>query len=118
MIRTSSLRSSSDTDPIAPWQAICRFCYARRMRGHCSTLRRSALVSRIEHNLRTGWVISDGGRGFSPSGTFEQDDMGQLAGMHAYRGVVSRLVPMNNQMGLGHEPFDPALGAWASNAGF
>ena len=25
---------------------------------------------------------------------------------------------MNNQMGLGHEPFDPALGAWASDAGF
>ena len=38
--------------------------------------------------------------------------------MRADRGVVSRLVPMNNQMGLGHEPFDPALGAWASDAGF
>ena len=38
--------------------------------------------------------------------------------MHADRGVVSRLVPMNNQMGLGHELFDPALGAWASDAGF
>ena len=25
---------------------------------------------------------------------------------------------MNNEMGLGHEPFDSALGAWASDAGF
>ena len=71
MIRTSSLRSSSDTYPIAPWQAICPFL----LRAANGTRRRSALVWRIEHNSRTRWVISDGGRGFSPSGTFEQDDM-------------------------------------------
>ena len=28
------------------------------------------------------------------------------------RGVVSRRVPVNNQMGLGHERFDAALGAY------
>ena len=34
-----------------------------------------------------------------------------------FRGGVSRRVPVNNQMGMGHERFDPALGAWASDAG-
>ena len=27
-------------------------------------------------------------------------------------------MPINNQMGLGHERFDAALGAWASDSGF
>jgi 3-phenylpropionate/trans-cinnamate dioxygenase alpha subunit len=31
---------------------------------------------------------------------------------------MSRRVPVNNQMGLGHERFDPELGALASDAGF
>jgi hypothetical protein len=34
------------------------------------------------------------------------------------RGVMARQVPINNQMGLGHERFDAALGAWASDSGF
>jgi len=34
------------------------------------------------------------------------------------RGVMSRRVPVSNQMGLGHERFDPALGAWTSDYGF
>ena len=31
------------------------------------------------------------------------------------RGVVSRRMPINNQMGLGHERFDEDLDAWASD---
>jgi hypothetical protein len=27
-------------------------------------------------------------------------------------------MPINNQMGLGRERFDPALGAWSSDSGF
>jgi hypothetical protein len=58
-------------------------------------------------------------RGFSPSGTFEQDDMDNWQECtQTCRGVVSRRMPVNNQMGLGHERFDAALGAWASDAGF
>jgi hypothetical protein len=60
-----------------------------------------------------------GVRGFSPSGTFEQDDMDNWQECtQTCRGVVSRRVPVNNQMGLGHERFDAALGAWASDSGF
>jgi phenylpropionate dioxygenase-like ring-hydroxylating dioxygenase large terminal subunit len=57
-----------------------------------------------------------GVRGFSPSGTFEQDDMDNwqectLVG----RGVVARRSTLNTQMGLGHERFDPDLAAWVSD---
>jgi hypothetical protein len=34
------------------------------------------------------------------------------------RGTMARQVPVNNQMGLGHERFDPALSAWVSDCGF
>ena len=62
---------------------------------------------------RSAWP---GIRGFSPSGTFEQDDMDNWQECtQTCRGVVSRRMPLNNQMGLGHERFDPALGAWASD---
>jgi hypothetical protein len=30
------------------------------------------------------------------------------------RGVVARSYALNYEMGLGHDRFDPALGAWAS----
>jgi len=30
------------------------------------------------------------------------------------RASSSRRMPLNNQMGLGHEHFDPALGAWSA----
>jgi phenylpropionate dioxygenase-like ring-hydroxylating dioxygenase large terminal subunit len=60
-----------------------------------------------------------GVRGFSPSGTFEQDDMDNWQECtQTCRGVMARRLPVSNQMGLGHERFDPALGAWASDAGF
>jgi phenylpropionate dioxygenase-like ring-hydroxylating dioxygenase large terminal subunit len=54
-------------------------------------------------------------RGFSPSGTFEQDDMDNWQECtQTCRGVVSRRMPLNTQMGLGHDRFDPTLGGWAS----
>jgi 3-phenylpropionate/trans-cinnamate dioxygenase subunit alpha len=56
-----------------------------------------------------------GVRGFSPAGTFEQDDMDNWqACTETCRGVVARRMPLNTQMGLGHDRFDPALGGWAS----
>jgi hypothetical protein len=57
-----------------------------------------------------------GVRGFSPSGTFEQDDMDNWQECtQTCRGVVSRRVPLNTQMGLGHDRFHPDLQAWASD---
>ena len=54
-------------------------------------------------------------RSFSPSGTFEQDDMDNWqACTQTCRGVVSRRFPLHTQMGLGHDRFDPDLSAWAS----
>jgi phenylpropionate dioxygenase-like ring-hydroxylating dioxygenase large terminal subunit len=54
-------------------------------------------------------------RGFSPSGTFEQDDMDNWQECTlTCRGVMARRMPLNTQMGLGHDRFDPALGGWAS----
>jgi phenylpropionate dioxygenase-like ring-hydroxylating dioxygenase large terminal subunit len=56
-----------------------------------------------------------GARGFGPSGTFEQDDMDNWQECtRTGRGVISRQMLLNTQMGLGHDRFDPALGAWAS----
>src|SRR5260370_14884648 len=55
-----------------------------------------------------------GVRGFSPAGTFEQDDMDNWQECtHTCRGVVARRMPLNTQMGLGHDRFDPALGGSA-----
>jgi phenylpropionate dioxygenase-like ring-hydroxylating dioxygenase large terminal subunit len=55
-------------------------------------------------------------RGFSPSGSFEQDDMDNWQECtQTCRGVVSRRMPLDNRMGLGHDRFDPALGAWVSD---
>jgi len=57
-----------------------------------------------------------GTRAFSPSGTFEQDDMDNWQGCtQAGRGVVARRYPLSYQMGLGHERFDEELGAMASD---
>jgi hypothetical protein len=54
-------------------------------------------------------------RGFSPSGTFEQDDMDNWQECtRTCRGVVSRRLPVNNRMGLGHDRYDERLDAWAS----
>jgi len=57
-----------------------------------------------------------GVRGFSPSGTFEQDDMDNWQECtRTCRGVVARRMELNNQMGLGHERFDEGLQATASD---
>jgi 3-phenylpropionate/trans-cinnamate dioxygenase subunit alpha len=57
-----------------------------------------------------------GVRGFSPSGTFEQDDMDNWQECtHTCRGVVSRRYALNTRMGLGHERFNEDLMAWASD---
>ena len=57
-----------------------------------------------------------GVRGFSPSGTFEQDDMDNWQECtRTCRGVVARRMALNNQMGMGHERFDEDLKASASD---
>jgi 3-phenylpropionate/trans-cinnamate dioxygenase subunit alpha len=57
-----------------------------------------------------------GVRGFSPSGSFEQDDMDNWQECtRTCRGVMSRRMPLNTQMGMGHESYDPALGGWKSD---
>jgi 3-phenylpropionate/trans-cinnamate dioxygenase subunit alpha len=75
------------------------------------------------------WVFSDkaappevkeavrlaGVRGFSPSGTFEQDDMDNWQECtRTCRGVVSRQMAVSNRMGIGHDRWDESLGGWAS----
>ena len=56
---------------------------------------------------------------FSPSGTFEQDDMDNWQSCtQNSRGVVTRRYPMNLQLGLGHDRFSPDLMAWASDPAF
>ena len=48
--------------------------------------------------------------GFSPAGTFEQDDMDNWQNCTlTSRGVVARRQMLNYQMGLGHETWNPGL---------
>ncbi len=55
-------------------------------------------------------------RTFSPAGTFEQDDMDNWQECtRTCRGVVSRRYALHYGMGLGHEGFNEALMAWASD---
>jgi 3-phenylpropionate/trans-cinnamate dioxygenase subunit alpha len=55
-------------------------------------------------------------RAFSPAGTFEQDDMDNWQGCtQTGRGVVARRYPLNYGMGLGHDRFDEAFQARASD---
>jgi phenylpropionate dioxygenase-like ring-hydroxylating dioxygenase large terminal subunit len=55
-------------------------------------------------------------RGFSSSGTFEQDDMDNWQECtQTCRGVMSRQLPVNLQMGLGHDGFNEQFMAWASD---
>ncbi|HJU17607.1 MAG TPA: aromatic ring-hydroxylating dioxygenase subunit alpha [Stellaceae bacterium] len=57
-----------------------------------------------------------GARVFGPSGTFEQDDMDNWQGCtQTGRGAVARRHALTYEMGLGHERFDPNLGAWVSD---
>ena len=58
-------------------------------------------------------------RTFSPSGTFEQDDMDNWQGVtDAASSTVSRRIPMNMGMGLGHETYREDLGALTSDYRF
>jgi 3-phenylpropionate/trans-cinnamate dioxygenase alpha subunit len=58
-------------------------------------------------------------RGFSPSGTFEQDDMDNWQECtQTCRGTISRRYPMNYQLGVGHDHFREDLNAWASDHRF
>ena len=100
-----------------------------------SILRATSRTFRVWHPhgpdqiVVTSWIYTDkaapaevkealrlsGIRGFSPSGTFEQDDMDNWQECtQTCRGVVSRRLPLNTQMGLGHDRFDPTLKGWAS----
>ncbi len=55
-------------------------------------------------------------RTFSPSGTFEQDDMDNWQECsQTARGLVTRRYKWNIQMGLGHERFDDRFGALFSD---
>ena len=49
----------------------------------------------------------------SPAGTIEQDDMDNwLECTSTSRGIVGRSLSLNNQMGMGHEKYDPGLWGW------
>ena len=55
--------------------------------------------------------------GFSPSGNFEQDDMDNWQECtQTCRGVVSRRLDLNMQMGLGHDQYDESLQARVSDS--
>ena len=58
-------------------------------------------------------------RTFSPSGTFEVDDMDNWQECtQTCRGVISRRSSVNLTMGIGHEGFDEDLMAWTSDHRF
>jgi len=55
-------------------------------------------------------------RGFSPSGTFEQDDMDNWQECsQTPRGVIARRRQLNYQQGLGQDGYDEDLKAWTSD---
>ena len=55
-------------------------------------------------------------RAHSPAGTFEQDDMDNWQECTSTsRGFIGRTLSVNNQMGMGHERYDQALGGWVSD---
>ena len=65
----------------------------------------------VKEQVRLGAI-----RGFSPSGTFEQDDMDNWQECtFTARGVMARRIPLNNQMGLGHDHFNEDLMSWCSD---
>ena len=58
-------------------------------------------------------------RGFSPSGTLEQDDMDNWQECtQTTRGVAARRLPLNTTQGLGHEGYDEELLVYASDYRF
>jgi 3-phenylpropionate/trans-cinnamate dioxygenase alpha subunit len=65
----------------------------------------------VKEAIRLGAI-----RGFSPSGTFEQDDMDNWQECtQSYRGVVARRRLLNYQMGIGHESFNEDFDALTSD---
>jgi hypothetical protein len=55
-------------------------------------------------------------RSFGPAGTFEQDDIDNWQECtQTARGVISRNLELNLQMGLGQERFDQELGGWTTD---
>ena len=55
-------------------------------------------------------------RTFGPAGTFEQDDSDNWEECtHTARGLMSKRIPVNNQMGMGKDRFDEDLMAWAND---
>ena len=55
-------------------------------------------------------------RAHSPAGTFEQDDMDNWQECTVTgQGLMSRRVPLNTQMGLGHAHYRDEFGAWVSD---
>ena len=104
----SLLRSSSRTFRV--WQPkgpdkieIWSWCYTDK-----------AAPPHVKEALRLSGI-----RTFGPGGVFEQDDMDNWQECtQTCRGVVSRRVPVNYRMGLGHERFDEDLMAWASDYRF
>ncbi len=68
----------------------------------------------VKEAIRRGVV-----RGFSPAGTFEQDDMDNWQECTlTCRGVVAKRHPMNMQLGVGHEQFREDLNALVSDHRF
>jgi phenylpropionate dioxygenase-like ring-hydroxylating dioxygenase large terminal subunit len=103
---------------------------------HFSLLRATSRTFRVWHprgpeNIEVwSWVYVDkaappevkealrlaGIRGFSPAGTFEQDDMDNWQECtRTCRGVVSQRYALNTQMGLGHEQYNEDLQGWTSD---
>ena len=85
---------------------------SRQDRGLVVGLRRQGRAA-ARSRRRCAWP---GVRGFSPSGTFEQDDMDNWQECtQTCRGVVSRRMPLNTQMGLGPRAVRRGARRWASD---
>ena len=120
----SGRASAAATRSSAPYSRICRSCGRPRARFGCGTRAAptrpkcwalvyadKAAPPEVKKAIRLA-----GARVFGPAGTFEQDDMDNWQGCtQTGRGVVARRYALNYEMGLGHERFDPELGAVASD---
>jgi phenylpropionate dioxygenase-like ring-hydroxylating dioxygenase large terminal subunit len=68
----------------------------------------------VKEAIRQGVI-----RGFSPAGTFEQDDMDNWQECTlTSRGTIAKRYPMNMQLGVGHERFRDDLNALTSDHRF
>ena len=67
-------------------------------------------------DVREGAIRIGGTRGFSPSGSFEQDDMDNWQECtQTAQGLISRGLTLNIGMGLGHEGYSEDLAGFASH---